>query len=132
MTQIGSGKPQRDDETYQVIGAAMQVHRTLGPGFLEPVYRAALEIEFNSYGIPWASEVDLSIAYRGVQLRVRYRPDFVCYGSIVVKVKALSRLATQEHAPTINYLKAARMSRGLLLKFGASSLEYQRFINSSA
>ncbi len=110
----------------------MQVHRTLGAGFLEPVYRAALEIEFNNCRIPWAGEVDLSIEYRNVTLRTRYRPDFVCYGSIIVEVKALSRLTTQEHAQTLNYLKAARMSRGLLLNFGARSLEYHRFIDSSA
>ena len=109
----------------------MQVHRTLGPGFLEPVYRAALELEFKKRGIPWAGEVGLAITYDGIELRVRYRPDFVCYGTVIVEVKALSRLTTQEHAQIINYLKAANLHRGLLLNFGSRSLEYQRFVRQS-
>ena len=109
----------------------MQVHRTLGPGFLEPVHRAALELEFAKRGIPWAGEVGLAITYDGVELRVRYRADFVCYEAVIVEVKALSRLTAQEHAQIINYLRAARLRRGLLLNFGARSLEYQRFLGPS-
>lgn len=120
-----------DVETYEVIGAAMQVHRTLGPGFLEPVYRAALEIEFNKRRIPWAGEVGLAITYADVELRVRYRADFVCYGGIIVEVKALTRLGGQEHAQIINYLRAAHLRRGLLLNFGTRSLEYERFLSPS-
>ena len=133
MTRIENArKPLQDPETYAVIGAAMQVHRVLGQGFLEPVYRAALELEFTKQGIPWAKEVELAISYGNVQLRVRYRADSVCFGSIIVEAKALTRLSTSEHAQIINYLKAARMSRGLLLNFGTRSLEYLRFLGSSA
>jgi GxxExxY protein len=132
MTRIDLPRqPLRDTETYAIIGSAMQVHRVLGPGFLEPVYRAALEVELEKRGVPWASELVLPVYYEGVQLRVRYRPDFVCFGSIVVEIKALSRIGTPEQAQIINYLKASRLQRGLLLNFGARSLEYKRFLGHS-
>ena len=129
MTRIENArKPLQDPETYAVIGAAMQLHRVLGQGFLEPVYRAALELEFTKQGIPWAKEVELAISYGNVQLRVRYRADSVCYESIIVELKSVANLSATEEVQIINYLAASRMRRGMLLNFGSRSLQYRRFL----
>ena len=118
----------RDPKTYAIIGAAMEVHRRLGPGFLEAVYSDALEVEFQIRSIPAKREVVLPVYYRGVQLPSFYRADFVCFGTIVVELKALSRLSGTEEAQIINYLKASKLKIGLLLNFGEPSLVYKRFI----
>ncbi len=117
-----------DRETYAIIGAAMQVHGTLGMGFLEPVYRAALEVEFGKRKIPWEREVELPLEYSEVILRIKYRVDFVCFRAVLVEAKALTHLTTTEEAQIINYLKASQLQRGLLINFGARSLEYKRFL----
>lgn len=116
----------RDPETYAIIGAAMEVHRCLGPGFLEPVYQDALAIEFTSREIRYCREVELSICYKNTVLRPRYRPDFVCLDSIVVELKALRTLSTVDDAQVINYLKASGLGRGLLFNFGSWALVYRR------
>ncbi|MGQ0702912.1 MAG: GxxExxY protein [Gemmatimonadales bacterium] len=127
MTQIMGYKP-RDPETYAVIGAAIEVHRILGPGFLERVYRAALGVEFQRLRVPCSREVTLPVIYRSVVLPVRYRVDFICYGSVLVELKAVTRLSSIEECQLLNYLKASRLSRGLLLNFGGRSLECRRFV----
>ncbi len=121
----------RDPETYAIIGAAMEVHRCLGPGFLEPVYQDALAIEFTSREIRYCREVELSICYKNTVLRPRYRPDFVCLDSIVVELKALRTLSTVDDAQVINYLKASGLGRGLLFNFGSRALVYRRFARTS-
>lgn len=116
----------RDPETYKIIGAAMAVHRELGSGFLEAVYKAALPIEFERRQIRFAPEVTLPVSYKGIALPVTYRVDFVCESGVIVEVKALDTISTREEAQLLNYLKASGIRRGLLLNFGGTTLEYKR------
>jgi GxxExxY protein len=118
----------KDPKTYKIIGAAMEVHPTLGCGFLESVYQEALSVELTLQKIPFQKEVELPVHYKGKTLQVSYRVDFVCFDEIVVELKALSKLSGQEEAQLINYLKATGLKTGLLLNFGAQSLEYKRFV----
>ncbi|WP_462267514.1 GxxExxY protein [Desulfobacter sp.] len=119
---------ERDKETYAIIGAAMTVHGELGCGFLEAVYQDALEKEFQYLNIPYKREVKLPVFYRGQQLNSYYQADFICFGSVIVELKALQRLSGTEEAQVINYLKASRLHRGLLLNFGTKSLQHKRLV----
>jgi len=118
----------RDPETYAIVGAAMEVHRELGPGFLEPVYQEALAIELTARHVAFDRERTIPVTYKGEQLACGYRADFVCCSSVLVELKALERLTTREQSQLLNYLKATGLKRGLLINFGARSLEYKRFI----
>ena len=118
----------KDPQTYAVIGAAMKVHAELGCGFLEVVYQEALEMEFKHCGIPYVRELDLPIEYRGQKLKTFYRVDFLCYGDLLVELKALSQITGTEESQVINYLKASGHSRALLLNFGTKSLYHRRFV----
>ena len=123
-----SAMASHDPQTYAIIGAAMEVHATLGRGFLEAVYHAALKIELTLRGIPFQCEVELPVGYKGTQLNCYYRADLICYGEIIVELKALSQLTGVEEAQLINYLKATGLRRGLLLNFGADRLQYKRLV----
>ena len=118
----------RDPQTREIIGAAMEVHRQLGPRFLEAVYQEALAMEFADRGLPFQREQELPIYYKGRRLPCKYRADFVCYEDILVELKALQSLTGNDEAQVLNYLKATRMERGLLFNFGRPSLEFKRFI----
>ncbi len=108
----------------------MEVHRLLGCGFLEPVYQEALAIEFDRRQIPFLREEDCPIVYKGHPLDTTYCADFICYGSVIVELKALSRMSGTEEAQVINYLKATGHKVGLLINFGTRSLEHRRFVLS--
>lgn len=127
MSQIIGSRVPRDPETHAIIGAAMEVHRMLGAGFLEPVYQEALHLELTARRIPHEREVAIPIAYKGNVLAVAYRSDFVCFGEVLVELKALRSLAPAHVAQSIHYLVATKHSRGLLLNFGSASLQYKRF-----
>lgn len=128
MTQIDADLGSRDEQTYGLIGAAMAVHSELGHGFLEAVYREALECEFVQRNIPFQKEVRLSVKYRGRPLTVSYRADFLCYSSILVELKAIGRLSGTEESQVINYLKASGLTRAILLNFGTASLQHKRLV----
>jgi GxxExxY protein len=118
----------RDPQTYAIIGAAMEIHRQLGQGFLEAVYQDAAVIEFPTKQIPFQREVLLPVKYKNILLPTHYRADFVCFSEIIVEFKALSRLSNVEEAQLLNYLKATGLKRGLLINFGAPSLQYKRLV----
>ncbi|MBN1864903.1 MAG: GxxExxY protein [Victivallales bacterium] len=127
ITQMDADLNRRDEQTYAVIGAAMAVHRELGHGFLEAVYQAALEREFISQQIPFEREVRLLVSYRGERI-AEYQADFICYGNVIVELKALQKLTGVEEAQVINYLKATGFNRGLLLNFGSPGLQHKRLV----
>src|SRR5262245_58730029 len=105
----------RDPQTYAIIGAAMEVHRRLGHGFLEAVYQEANAVEYSAQNIPFEREVLLVVNYRGAALDCRYKADFICFGEILVELKALDRLSGREEAQVINYLKATGSSGAILI-----------------
>lgn len=119
---------ERDPQTYAIIGAAVEVHRELGHGFLELVYQTALGIEFQTRGIPYKAEVTLPVKYKGQLLTCSYRTDFVCFQNVVIEIKAIAKLTGADDAQLINELKATGFHRGVLLNFGTSSLEYRRLV----
>lgn len=118
----------RDDETYAVIGAAMEVHTVLGHGFLEAPYAASLRIELRRRGIPFTAEVPYPLRYKGEPLELMYRPDLICFDSIIVEVKAIPGIGGAEVGQVINYLRVCRLRRGLLLNFGTRSLGFRRIV----
>jgi len=121
---------QRDPRTYAIIGAAMEAHRQLGGGFLEAVYQEALGMELKTREIPHCREAELPVFYKGRRLACDYRADFICFESVVVELKAVSELSGVHQAQVINYLKATGLEVGVLINFGAESLQYKRFVLS--
>jgi len=117
-----------DERTYKIIGAAMEVHKELGYGFLEAVYQEALGREFTTQEIPFKAQPVIEINYKGKPLNKTYQPDFICFNEIIIEIKAISELSGVEEAQLINYLKASSIKIGLLLNFGSKSLEHKRFI----
>jgi len=118
----------KDDLTYQVIGCAMKVHNTLGPGFQELIYQKSLAIELEKAGIAFVREQTHKIYYEGVEVGTR-RADFVVENEITVEIKALVSLEDVHLAQAKNYVVAYDFPRGLLINFGAKSLEYKRLFN---
>ena len=116
-------------EAFAVIGAAIEVHRTLGPGFLEAVYQHSLEIEFSSQNIKFHSQPEIKILYKGHPISKGYTPDFICFDNILLEIKAIQALTLIEKAQMINYLKATNCKLGLLINFGSfGKLEWQRVV----
>lgn len=117
------------DETYEVVGAAMEVYYKLGPGFLEPVYQQALAIEMELRGIPFRQEARFPISYKERILDKEYVADFFCYDQIVVELKAVSSLSPVDWAQVINYLKVTGCRVGLLFNFGSHGrLEWKKLV----
>ena len=119
------------DETYAIVGAAMEVHRILGPGFSESIYQEALAIEFERQGIPFEKEKAIIVKYKDIELHNTFRADFVCYNDIIVELKALESTTPEHRSQVINYLKATGFKLGLLINFGERQLYRRRIINTS-
>jgi GxxExxY protein len=117
-----------EELTGQIIGAAMEVHRMLGCGFLEAVYEEALAIELQTRGVLFIAQQELNINYKGRILKQKYRPDMIVEGKVIVEIKALARLTSIEEAQVITYLKATGCTVALLINFGARSLEWKRLV----
>jgi len=119
------------DESYQIVGACMAAHRELGCSFLEAVYQGTLEEVFKIKGTPYVREQFLDISYKGKLLNKTYKADFVCYGKVIVELKALATITSVHQSQLINYLKASQVKLGLLVNFGGSSLDSKRVINKA-
>jgi GxxExxY protein len=119
----------RDPDTFAIIGAAMDVHSVLGNGFLEAVYQDALEQEFVIRSIPYQREQAIPVLYKSHPLSTLYRADFVCFGKIIVELKAIRKLTENEDAQVLHYLKATGLDRALLFNFATPRLEHKRFVN---
>lgn len=118
------------DETYQVLGACFEVYNEMGCGFLESVYQECLEKELSSCGIPYEAQQSIDLVFKGQELQKTFSPDLLCFGKIIVELKAVQRLAAEHRAQLINYLKACRLEVGLLVNFGSyPQLDYERVIN---
>ena len=117
-----------EKESYQIIGASLEVHRELGPGFLEAVYQEALAIEFRKQSIPFCREKELRLYCKNVSLQKRYKVDFICYDNIIIEVKALCGLNSEHESQLLNYLTATKLKLGILINFGEKSLKYKRLI----
>ena len=117
------------EEVFAIIGAAIEVHRELGSGFLEAVYQEALEIELKKRGISFEPHKELAISYKNQQLKKAYEADIICFEKIIVELKALGKLSGKEEAQILNYLKASGLRVGLLVNFGSHGrLERQRYV----
>ncbi|MDQ8182151.1 GxxExxY protein [Pelagicoccus sp. SDUM812005] len=118
------------EETYKIIGAAIEVHKELGHGFLEAVFQEALEIEFEDQAIPFVSQKQLQIHYKGRILKKQYIADFLVHDDILIEIKAIDRLTSKEESQVINYLNATNLKLGLLINFGSEGkLEWKRLVN---
>lgn len=105
-------------ESYRIRGAVFEVYREMGCGFLEAVYQECLHREFGVQGIPFVAQQELLLCYKGEPLLQTYRPDFVCFGSIIVEIKAVKELTNEHRAQALNYLKATGLELALLVNFG--------------
>ncbi|MBR2085412.1 MAG: GxxExxY protein [Muribaculaceae bacterium] len=114
------------DKTFKIIGAAMEVHNTIGCGFTEPLYQEAFEEELRLRGIPYQREKTFHVVYKGKKLNKEFRPDFVCYDEIIIELKAVQDLVDEHYSQVYNYLKATGLRLGMLINFGKKSLEYKR------
>ena len=122
------GKLALEDTTYAIIGCCMEVHKTLGSGYLEAVYQEALALELEAAGVPFEREKAIDISYKGRILQKKYFADFLCFDEVIVETKALSALLPEHYAQVLNYLKATGKKIGLLVNFGASSLQWKRLV----
>ena len=113
--------------TFAIIGAAMELHRILGPGFLETVYQSALARELTLRGIPFEQQVHLPVSYKDV-LVGEFIADFIIDGKLIVEIKAVSNFNSQHQAQAMHYLAATGLRLALLLNFGTGSLEHRRVI----
>ncbi len=116
------------EEVFKIIGLCMEVHKILGKGHSEVVYKDALEYEFKLNNIPFEREKEYKIHYKDIILARKYNADFVVYDEIIFEVKAISQLTNGDVKQTLNYLASSKNKLGLLINFGEDSLKYKRII----
>ena len=117
------------EETHALLGACFEVYKEKGCGFLESVFQKCLELELTDRAIPFRIQPQLVLEYKGRRLRQTYQPDFVCYGKIILEIKAVTKLADEHRAQVHNYLKATGLRVGLLVNFGHHPLiQHERII----
>jgi GxxExxY protein len=117
------------EETYQILGACFEVYNEMGCGFLESVYQECLELELSECGIPFDAQKQIDLVFKGKALQRTFSPDLLCFGTVVLELKAVRKLSPEHRAQVINYLKASRLEVGLLVNFGSHpQLEYERFV----
>jgi len=117
------------DESYALMGACFNVYNEKGSGFLEPVYQECLEIELEYQGIPFEAQKEITLHYRGRELKQRYKPDLICHDKIIIEAKAVAQLLPEHRAQVLNYLHATGLKLGLLVNFGHHPrLQYERII----
>lgn len=117
------------EEGYEILGACFEVYKEKGSGFLEGVYQECLEIELGMRGVPFQSQKELSLTYKGVPLKKKYIPDLICFGKIIVELKAVSEITDEHRAQLINYLKATGYKVGYLINFAHyPKIQHERFI----
>jgi GxxExxY protein len=118
------------EETYRILGACFEVYNEMGCGFLEPVYQECLEIELDKQKIPFEPQKVLKLNYMGKELEKTYQADFVCFGSVILEIKAVSRLTGEHRAQILNYIHATGIDVGLLVNFGHfPKIEHERFLS---
>ena len=115
-------------ESFEIVGAAMEVHKILGCGFSEPIYQEAFEYELKLRNIPYIREKYYPIKYKKYLLSKNFREDFECYGQILVELKAVEELKNEFFTQSYNYLKASGLELALLINFGKTTLETKRIL----
>ncbi len=117
------------EESYKIMGACFEVYKEKGCGFTESVYQECLQIEFQRQGIPFVAQPILELEYKGTKLTQFFKPDFLCFGYVVVELKSLSKLVDEHRAQVLNYLHALNFRLGLLVNFGHyPKVEYERIV----
>jgi len=120
------------EECYKIIGACFEVYNDKGCGFLEPVYQECLEIEHEYQQIPFVPRQAIGLSYRGIELKQKFIPDFICYGKIILEIKAVGQLIDEHRAQVINYLNASGFQLGLLVNFASyPKIQWERFVHTA-
>lgn len=119
----------RKEEYYKVVGICMEIHRILGGGLLEIVYKDALEYELRKHNIPFQREKEYYIKYKDIVLAHKFYADFIVYDEIILEIKASKNIIDEHIAQTINYLKLADSDLGIIVNFSKKSLEHKRVIH---
>jgi len=117
-------------ETYQIIGILFEVHKNLGKGFSEIVYKDALEFEFQNANIPYEREKEYAVHYKNTILKHKFYADFVVFNDIILEIKACDGFSNNDYNQCLNYLKVSGNELALLVNFNANSLEHKRIVKS--
>jgi len=130
MDQFDNAKYPLQDETYKIIGIGMEIHKTLGKGFSEIVYKDAYEYEFKQNGLFYEREKEYLVNYKGTILPHKFYADFVAFGKIILEIKCKKGIVDEHYAQVINYLTISKLEVGLLINFHEKSLEYKRIVST--